>query len=150
MLQKGTKAPDFSLPNENGETISLRQFIGKKVVLYFYPKDDTPGCSKEARSFRDAHETIVDKDAVVLGISADSQASHTSFKSKFNLPFHLLSDPDHAVIERYGAWRKPENGSKSPEGIVRSTVIIDENGHIAQVFPNVKPENHAKEVLQFL
>jgi peroxiredoxin Q/BCP len=150
MLQEGTKAPDFTLPNESGENVSLNQFRGQKVVLYFYPKDDTPGCTKEACSFRDNYQAILDKGAVVLGVSADSQKSHTNFRTKFDLPFHLLSDPDHGVIEQYGAWGEKKRNGKTYEGVNRSTLIIDENGHVAKVFPKVKPDHHGKEILTYL
>jgi peroxiredoxin Q/BCP len=150
MLQEGTKAPDFSLPNQDGETVSLRQFAGSKVVLYFYPKDDTPGCTKEACSFRDHHKKIQDQGAVVLGISADSPESHEKFRSKYSLPFPLLSDPDAQIIKKFGAWGEKKMYGKSYEGTIRSTFIIDENGHIAKVFPKVKPDQHGKEVLEYL
>ncbi len=150
MIEEGVKAPDFTLQNEDGAEVSLSQFAGKKVVLYFYPKDNTPGCTKEACSFRDNYDAILEKGAVVLGVSADSQKSHASFKSKFELPFHLLSDPDHEVIKSYGAWGEKKMYGKTYEGILRSTVVIDENGTIARVFPTVKPADHGTEVLPYL
>lgn len=150
MLQEGTKAPDFSLQDQDGQTVSLRQFAGSKVVLYFYPKDDTPGCTKEACSFRDHHPKIQENGAVVLGVSADSPDSHSKFRQKYSLPFHLLSDPNAEVIKKYGAWGEKKTSGKSYEGTQRSTFIIDENGHIAKVFPNVKPDQHGKEVLEYL
>lgn len=150
MIEEGVKAPDFTLQNEDGAEVSLSQFAGKKVVLYFYPKDNTPGCTKEACSFRDNYDAILEKGAVVLGVSADSQKSHANFKSKFELPFHLLSDPDHEVIKLYGAWGEKKMYGKTYEGILRSTVVIAENGTIARVFPKVKPADHGTEVLPYL
>jgi thioredoxin-dependent peroxiredoxin len=150
MLEEGQKAMDFSLPNEKGETISLSGLKGKKVIVYFYPKDDTPGCTKESCSFRDNHGAILDKNAVVLGISADSEKSHTKFIQKFELPFHLLSDTEKTVIKAFGAWGEKKNYGKTYEGILRSTFIIDEEGTVIKTFPKVKPEGHAAEVLEYL
>lgn len=150
MLEEGTQAPEFTLPDENGNEVSLSQFRGKKVVIYFYPKDDTPGCTKEACNFRDSYDAILEKDAVVLGVSADSQKSHQKFKSKYELPFYLLSDPDKTMIQQYGAWGEKQMYGKTYEGVIRSTYVIDEDGKIAKVFPKVKPAEHGAEVLGVL
>jgi peroxiredoxin Q/BCP len=150
MLQEGSQAPDFTLPDENGSEVSLSQFRGKKVVLYFYPKDNTPGCTKEACSFRDNYDAILDKGAVVIGVSADSAKSHQNFKSKYELPFYLLSDPEKGTIQQYEAWGEKKMYGKSYEGVIRSTYVIDEEGRIARVFPKVKPAEHASEVLSVL
>jgi len=150
MLSKGTKAPDFTLKNEEGNEISLKDFRGKKVVIYFYPKDNTPGCTKEACSFRDHYDAILAKGAVVLGISADSEKSHVNFKTKYGLPFYLLSDPEKAVIKAFGAWGEKSMMGKKYEGIIRSTFVIDEKGTIATVFDKVDTAKHGAEVLAIL
>lgn len=150
MLKKGDKAIDFTLKSDNDETISLSQFKGKKVVLYFYPKDNTPGCTKEACAFRDSYDDFLKKGAVVIGVSADSIKSHKNFKTKFNLPFYLLSDDEKKVIKDYNAWGEKSLYGKAFFGIIRSTFIIDENGFILEVFPKVNPENHAEEILKYL
>jgi peroxiredoxin Q/BCP len=150
MVKEGSKAPPFRLKDDNGNMVSLSDFTGKKVVLYFYPKDDTPGCTKEACSFRDAYDDILEKGAVVVGISADSEQSHGKFKKKYGLPFHLMSDPDKNVIKAYEAWGEKKMYGKTYDGIIRSTFIIDENGIILKVFPKVSPEEHAKEVMEYL
>jgi len=150
MLTEGTIAPDFKLPNEEGKIISLVQFRGKKVVLYFYPKDNTPGCTKEACHFRDNYDKILDRGAVVIGISADSEKSHIGFKKKYDLPFHLLSDKDKKVIKTYNAVGEKKMYGKIFLGIIRSTFIIDENGKIIKIFPKVKPNEHIKEVLEVI
>ncbi len=150
MLSEGTKAPDFSLPTESGEQVSLSQFRGKKVVLYFYPKDNTPGCTKEACSFRDNHEAILEKGAVVIGISADDEASHRKFKEKYDLPFYLLADPEKKVIQEYGAWGNKERAGKIFPGTHRVTYVIDEEGTITKAFEKVKAAEHASEVLPHL
>ncbi len=150
MIIANMKAPAFSLPDDNGNIISLSDFTGKKVVVYFYPKDDTPGCTVEACSFRDAFDEFLEAGAVVLGISPDDAASHTHFRKRHNLPFHLLSDTDHKVAEAYGAWGEKNMYGKKHVGIIRSTFIVDEAGMIAKVFPKVKPEGHAAEVLKAL
>ncbi len=149
-MKIGDKAPGFSLPDSNGKTVSLSDFKGKKVVVYFYPKDDTPGCTKEACAFRDVYDEILAKNAVVLGISTDSVASHEVFRKKYELPFFLLSDQDKAVIRAYGAWGEKKMYGRTSEGIVRSTVVIDENGDVLKIFPKVKPEHHAREILETL
>ncbi|MBN1661492.1 MAG: thioredoxin-dependent thiol peroxidase [Anaerolineae bacterium] len=150
MLEEGSKAPDFTLPAEPDGDVSLSNYRGKKVVLYFYPKDDTPGCTTEACSFRDVYDDILAADAVVLGVSPDPVASHDKFRRKYGLPFALLSDPDHRVAEMYGAWGEKKMYGKTYEGILRSTYIIDETGHIARVFPKVTPAKHSQEVLEAL
>jgi peroxiredoxin Q/BCP len=150
MLQENTLAPDFTLQTEDGSEVSLSDYLGKKVVLYFYPKDDTPGCTTEACNFRDDHAEIVAAGAAVLGISPDKVKSHARFKTKFSLPFALLSDPDHRVAETYGAWGEKQMYGRTYMGIIRSTFIIDEAGKIIKAFPNVKVQNHSKEVLAAL
>ncbi len=150
MLTEGTKAPEFTLTDDQGQEVSLSDFAGKKVVIYFYPKDDTPGCTKEACSFRDNHSAILARGAVVLGVSADGTKAHQKFKTKYDLPYHLLSDPEKKTIQAYGAWGEKQMYGKSYEGILRSTVIVDEQGNVAKVFPKVKPEGHGEEVLGYL
>jgi len=143
----GTKAFDFSLPDQNGELHSLSQYAGKWVLLYFYPKDDTPGCTKEACAIRDADPDLSSLDAVVLGVSADSVASHKKFADKYQLAFPLLSDEKKEVIDAYGVWGNKKFMGKEYEGILRTSFLIDPSGVIAKVYENVKPEVHAKEVL---
>jgi peroxiredoxin Q/BCP len=150
MLTAGTMAPDFTLPADGGGEVTLSDYRGKKVVLYFYPKDNTPGCTTEACNFRDDYSAILAAGAVVLGVSPDNVKSHDGFKLQFSLPFALLSDPDHRVAELYGAWGEKKMYGKTSMGIIRSTFIIDEQGKIAKVFPKVKPENHSQEVLAAL
>ncbi len=150
MLQEGTVAPDFTLPADGGGEVTLSDYRGKKVVLYFYPKDDTPGCTAEACSFRDGYGQILAAGAAVLGVSPDDVRSHDKFKLKYNLPFALLSDPDHRVAEMYGAWGEKKMYGKTYMGILRSTFILDEQGVIVKVFPKVKPEEHIHEVLEAL
>jgi len=150
MLSIGEKAPDFSLPDAKGNEVRLSDFIGKTVVLYFYPKDDTPGCTKEACSFRDAYDRFLEKGAVVIGISKDKSASHMKFQSKYQLPFHLLSDETTKTIQAYGAWDKKSLYGKVFFGIVRMTYIIGPDGKIKKVYPKVKPEGHAEEILAAL
>jgi len=150
MLKEGSKAPDFTLKNEEGREISLKDFKGKKVVVYFYPKDNTPGCTKEACSLRDSYDVILEKGAVVIGISADSEKSHENFKSKFSLPFFLLSDPEKKVIKAFGAWGEKNMMGKKYEGILRSTFVIDSSGVIVKVFDKVKTASHGDEVLSVL
>jgi thioredoxin-dependent peroxiredoxin len=143
-------APDFTLPADGGGEVTLSDHRGKKVVLYFYPKDNTPGCTTEACNFRDGYSAILAAGAVVLGVSPDNVKSHAGFKLQFRLPFALLSDPDHRVAELYGAWGEKKMYGKTSMGIIRSTFIIDEQGKVARVFPKVKPENHSQEVLAAL
>ena len=150
MLKQGDKAIEFSLKSYDGKDVSLSDFRGKKIVLYFYPKDNTPGCTKEACGFRDVYDYILDAGAVVIGISPDSQASHEKFINKFNLPFYLLSDEDHKIAEVYGAWGEKKLYGKTYMGIIRSTFIINENLVIEKVFPKVSPEHHAEEILNLL
>lgn len=150
MLKIGEKAPDFTLTSDKGERISLADFKGKQIVLYFYPKDNTPGCTIEACSFRDVYEEILAKGAVVLGLSPDNEKSHVKFIHKYNLPFYLLSDPEHKVAEAYGAWGEKKMFGKKYNGILRSTYIIDEGGNVKIGFPNVNPKGHAQEVLDSL
>jgi peroxiredoxin Q/BCP len=150
MLTEGTIAPDFTLPTDGGGEVTLSDFRGKKVVLYFYPKDDTPGCTTEACNFRDDYSDLVAAGAVVLGVSPDSVKSHDKFKLKFSLPFALLSDPEHTAAEKYGAWGEKKMYGRTYMGIIRSTFVIDEQGKILKVFPKVKPKNHSQEVLAVL
>ena len=150
MLKEGILAPDFTLESDQGDKITLSSFRGKKVVLYFYPKDDTPGCTMEACGFRDDYSQFLLKGAVVLGISPDPVKSHQGFKLKFSLPFHLLSDPDHKVAEMYGAWGEKKSYGKTYMGILRTTFVINEKGQIIKVLANVKPDGHSKEVLALL
>ena len=149
-LTVGDKAPEFTLPSTDSTPISLKDFRDKKVVLYFYPKDDTPGCTKEACSFRDNLARVKRKGAMVLGISADSVKSHKKFTEKYVLPFPLLSDESKDVIEAYGVWRQKSFMGKKYMGIVRTTFIIDEEGKMAHIFPQVKVDGHAEEVLEKL
>lgn len=147
MLTQGVLAPDFTLTDDQGDEVTLSEFRGKKVVLYFYPKDHTPGCTTEACGFRDGYGQILGKGAVVLGVSPDTIESHQGFKLKFSLPFHLLSDPDHKVAELYGAWGEKQRNGETYFGILRTTFVIDEEGAITKVFEKVKPEGHNDEVL---
>jgi peroxiredoxin Q/BCP len=147
MLKPGAKAPAFSLPSDGGDTISLKDFKGKTVVLYFYPKDDTSGCTTEACEFRDSWTAVKAAGAVVLGVSPDGVASHQKFRAKYQLPFPLLADQDHAVAERYGAWGEKSMYGRKYMGIIRSTFIVDGNGLIQKIFARVKPKGHAAEVL---
>lgn len=150
MLTTGQKAVDFALKDSDGNEVRLSDFIGKKVVVYFYPRDNTPGCTKEACSFRDVYDDILDLGAVVIGISPDSQASHKKFREKFGLPFYLLCDEDHKVAEIYGAWGEKKMYGKTHMGIIRSTFIIDENMDVLKVFKKVSPEGHGEEILNIL
>ena len=150
MLKPGDKAPDFELPTEGGEPLRLSSLRGKTVVLYCYPRDDTPGCTKEACSFRDSWAALRSRGAVVLGLSPDSPERHGKFKAKHELPFTLLADPDRAVLKAYGAFGKKTMYGKEVEGVIRSTFVIGPDGIVAKVFPKVKPEGHAEEVLEAL
>lgn len=150
MLEVGIKAPDFSLQDKDGNEVSLSDFAGKKVVLYFYPKDNTPGCTKQACAFAGAYEQFKTIDAVVIGISKDSVASHQRFAEKFNLPFILLSDPERKAIEAYDVWQEKKNYGKVSMGVVRTTYIIDEKGMIEKVMNKVKPDTNAVEILEYL
>jgi thioredoxin-dependent peroxiredoxin len=144
---KGKKAPTFTAKDQDGNTVKLSDFKGKNVILYFYPKDDTPGCTKEACAFRDEFAQFKKKGAVVLGVSPDDEKSHTKFIKKYSLPFTLLADTDHSIAEAYGAWGEKAMYGKKYMGILRSTVLIDKEGKVVKVWPKVKPEEHAAEVL---
>ena len=150
MLEIGTKAPEFTLPDKDGNMVSLSDFAGKKVVLYFYPRDNTPGCTRQACAFAAAYEAFKALDAVVIGVSKDSAASHQKFAQKHELPFILLSDPELATIQAYGVWQEKKNYGKVSMGVVRSTFIIDENGMVEKVMPKVKPDANAGDVLAWL
>ncbi|MFC7395141.1 thioredoxin-dependent thiol peroxidase [Scopulibacillus cellulosilyticus] len=150
ILEAGQTAPDFTLKSTNGEEVTLSDFKGKNVVLYFYPKDMTPGCTTEACDFRDQHALFADVNTVVLGVSPDPVEKHQKFTEKHSLPFTLLADVDHEVAEKYGAWQLKKNFGKEYMGIQRSTFVIDKEGNIAKVWPNVKVKGHVEEVLQFI
>jgi peroxiredoxin Q/BCP len=149
-LKKGLPAPDFSLKDDEGKTRVLSEFKGTKVVLYFYPKDDTPGCTTEACNFRDDYSSYIDAGITILGVSPDSIDSHEKFRKKFHLPFSLLADEDHKISEAYGVWGKKKFMGKEYMGVLRTTFVIDENGRIAHVFEDVKPAEHSNEILVLL
>ena len=150
MLEVGTVAPDFTLHNQNGEAVSLKDFRGKRVVLYFYPKDHTPGCTRQACAFAGTYAEFAKRDVVVIGVSRDSVASHAKFAEKNHLPFILLSDPERAAIEAYGVWQEKKLYGKVSMGVVRATYLIDEAGMIEAVMPKVKPDTNAAEILAML
>ena len=150
MLEIGMKAPNFTLPDKNGNMVSLSDFLGKKVVLYFYPKDNTPGCTRQACAFALKNKEIENKNAVVIGISKDSVNSHLNFATKHNLPFVLLSDSDLSAIQAYGVWQEKKLYGKVSMGVVRTTFLIDEQGNIQAVMPKVKPDTNADEILALL
>lgn len=150
MLQIGTKAPDFTLTDKDGKEVSLSDFLGKRVVLYFYPKDNTPGCTRQACAFAGAYEEFKNRGVEVIGISKDSVASHVKFAEKYGLPFVLLSDPQREAIEKYGVWQEKKMCGKVGMGVVRTTFIIDENGIVEAVMPKVKPDTNAAEILAML
>lgn len=150
MLAVKKKAPLFELPNEKGEMIRLSDFAGKKVVLYFYPKDNTPGCNKQACAFANSYNGFKEKDVVVIGISKDSIKSHQKFIDKFQLPFILLSDENIEVIQKYDAWKEKKLYGKTFMGVIRCTYIIDEEGYIEKVFEKAKPDTNAQEILEYL
>ena len=150
MLKTGTAAPDFALPDQNGEIRRLSDFAGRRVILYFYSKDMTSGCTKQACGFAELYPQFREKDAVVIGVSKDSVASHRKFADKFSLPFTLLSDPDRQAIEAYGVWQEKKNYGKVTMGVVRSTYVIDEAGIIVKVQSKVKPDTNAAELLAWL
>ncbi len=150
MLAVGSPAPDFSLTDDSGETVTLSKLKGTQVVVYFYPRDDTPGCTTQACGVRDAWDAFTAAGAVVLGVSPDGEASHAKFKAKFELPFTLLSDADHAVAEQYGAWGEKSMYGKKYMGVIRSTVVIAADGTVKAIFPKVQPAAHAKLVLAAL
>ncbi|MBQ9510255.1 MAG: thioredoxin-dependent thiol peroxidase [Clostridia bacterium] len=147
MIKTGTPAPDFTLPDQNGDLHTLSDYRGKKVILYFYPKDNTSGCTKQACGFKDLYPQFREKGAVVLGVSRDSVASHKKFEQNYGLPFVLLSDPDRAAIEAYGVWQEKKNYGKVSMGVVRSTFLIDENGIITKAFSGVKPADNPEQML---
>ena len=148
MIEEGKKAPAFSLKNQDGKTVKLSDFAGKAVVLYFYPKDDTPGCTTEACAFRDEHSKLQKAGAVVLGVSPDSEARHQKFIGKYELPFSLLADTEHAVAEKYGAWGEKSLYGRKYMGIFRVSYLIGPDGKVAKAWPKVKPADHAAEVLE--
>lgn len=150
MLAQGVKAPDFTLPDKDGNKISLSSFLGKKVVLYFYPKDNTPGCTRQACAFAAAYEGFKAKDIVVIGISRDSVASHAKFAEKYSLPFILISDKDLEAIKAYDVWQEKKMCGKVGMGVVRTTYIIDEKGYIEKAMEKVKPDTNAEEILSYL
>ena len=150
MLEIGMKAPEFTLSDKEGKSVSLSDYWGKKVVLYFYPKDNTPGCTRQACAFAVAYEGFKAKDVVVIGISKDSVASHLKFAQKYDLPFILLSDPELQAICAYGVWQEKKLYGKVSMGVVRTTFIIDEQGRIEKIMPKVKPDTNAAEILAYL
>ena len=150
MLEVGMKAPDFTLPDKQGIPVSLSDFLGKKVVLYFYPKDNTPGCTRQACAFAQSYSRFEANNVVVIGISKDSAASHLKFAEKYELPFVLLSDPELQAIQAYGVWQEKKLYGKVSMGVVRSTYLINEQGVIEKVMPKVKPDTNANEILAYL
>ena len=150
MLQEGMQAPAFTLADKDGKMVSLSDLLGKKVVLYFYPKDNTPGCTRQACAFASAYSEFEKKNAAVIGISKDSISSHEKFAEKYNLPFILLSDPELQAIQAYGVWQEKKLYGKTSMGVVRTSFLIDEQGKIMKVMPKVKPDINAVEVLELL
>ena len=150
MLEIGMKAPEFTLPDKDGNSVSLSDYLGKKVVLYFYPKDNTPGCTRQACAFAAAYEGFKSRDIAVIGISKDSVTSHLKFAQKYELPFLLLSDPELKAIQAYGVWQEKKLYGKVSMGVVRSTFIINEQGMIEKIMPKVKPDTNAAEILSYL
>ncbi|MBE6539443.1 MAG: thioredoxin-dependent thiol peroxidase [Ruminococcaceae bacterium] len=150
MLTVGTKAPDFTLIDKEGNNVSLADFLGKKIVLYFYPKDNTPGCTRQACAFASAYEDFKTNNIAVIGISKDSVSSHKKFAEKYSLPFVLLSDPELVAIKAYDVWQEKKMCGKVGMGVVRTTFIIDENGNIEKIMPKVKPDTNAMEILEYL
>jgi thioredoxin-dependent peroxiredoxin len=150
VIEEGKSAPDFELPTDTGETVRLSDLRGKPVVLYFYPRDDTPGCTAQACGIRDAWSEFRKKGAVVLGVSPDDEQSHSKFREKYGLPFTLLADHDHKLTEQYGFWVEKNNYGKKSMGVERSTVVIDSEGNVAKVFRRVKPDEHTNQVLTAL
>ena len=150
MLEVGSKAPAFTLNDKNGNPVSLSDFLGTKVILYFYPKDNTPGCTRQACAFAQSYEEFERNDVVVIGISKDSVASHLKFAQKYELPFVLLSDPELQTIEAYGVWQEKKLYGKVSMGVVRSTYLINEEGIIEKVMPKVKPDTNAADILAYL
>jgi thioredoxin-dependent peroxiredoxin len=147
VIEEGKPAPDFELESDSGETVKLSDFRGRSVVLYFYPKDDTPGCTTEACEFRDAYDVFRERGAEILGVSPDDVGSHGKFKTKYELPFTLLADPEHEVAEKYGVWGERSSYGKTSMGITRSTFIIDPDGNVARAMRGIKPAGHASDVL---
>ena len=150
MVEEGTPAPDFELRTDEGETVKLSALRGKPVVLYFYPKDDTPGCTTEACEFRDAYDRFREQGVEILGVSPDTEASHRKFKSKYDLPFTLLADPEHEVAEAYGVWKEKRNYGKTYHGVERSTFVVDADGKVARAMRGIRPAGHAAKVLETL
>ena len=150
MIEVGTKAPDFVLFDKDGRSVSLSDYLGKKVVVYFYPKDSTPGCTRQACAFAGAYDEFKKLDAVVIGISRDSITSHQKFAEKYGLPFIILSDPDLVAIKSFGVWQEKKLYGKVSMGVVRTTFIIDEEGNIEKIMPKVKPDTNAAEILEYL
>ena len=150
MLEVGMKAPQFTLPDKDENPVSLSDFLGKKVVLYFYPKDNTSGCTRQAVAFAENHEAFLAKNTAVIGVSRDSAASHRKFAEKHALPFFLLSDPERQVTEAYGVWQEKRNYGKVTMGVVRTTFLIDEEGVIEKIMTKVKPDTNAGEILAYL
>ncbi len=150
MLEKGMRAPEFALADKDGKNVSLSDFRGKKVVLYFYPKDNTPGCTRQACAFARAYDAFRNQNVQVIGISKDSAASHVKFAEKYDLPFILLSDPELEAIQAYGVWQEKKLYGKVSMGVVRTTFVIDEEGMIEKVMPKVKPDTNAEEILAYL
>ena len=150
MLEVGTKAPDFTLPDQNGDIHTLEEYRGKKVILYFYPKDNTAGCTKQACGFAERYPQFLEKGAVVLGVSKDSVKSHKNFETKYTLPFTLLSDPDRQAIEAYDVWKEKKNYGKVSMGVVRTTYLIDENGMIVKAMDKVKAADNPQQMLEAL
>jgi len=150
VIEEGKPAPDFELQSDTGQTVKLSDLKGRPVVLYFYPKDDTPGCTVEACEFRDSYDVFRERGAEIIGVSPDDVASHGKFKSKYELPFTLLADPEHEVAEKYGVWAERNSYGKKSMGIKRSTFIIDSDGNVARAMMGIKPAGHASEVLDSL
>ena len=150
MVEEGAPAPDFELRSDEGETVTLSALRGKPVVLYFYPRDDTPGCTTEACEFRDAYDRFRDQGVEILGVSPDTEASHRKFKSKYELPFTLLADPNHQAAEVYGVWKVKKSYGRTYEGVERSTFVIDAEGKVAKAMRGIRPAGHAAQVLETL
>jgi thioredoxin-dependent peroxiredoxin len=149
-IKEGDKAPMFKGKDQDGKWISLEDFKGKKVVLYFYPKDDTPGCTTEACNLRDNYESLLSEGFAIVGVSPDDEGTHSKFRTKYELPFSLIADPEKAIIQAYGVWGEKNNYGKKTMGVIRSTFIIDENGYILRVIGKVNTADHAQQILQVL